>query len=256
MVISHIHRYLFVELPYSASTTISEELCEMYGGTRILYKHAKYIEFLRIASREEKQFFVFSCIRNPLGEAPSHYFRYKTNHDQMYTDPEKRVRYGITGGELRMYHWIQSANPGFPEFMRRAYRIPYDNWSTLSHREFDFLIRFENLQADFQEGLGRLGLEVLRPLPRRNATRDKEPDYLTYYSPEVIPHAKRIFGHFMSEWGYKFPPEWGTFSPTMWDDVEFAAWRFARTMYWRYANRTSNKAIRALGVRVKERVNP
>ncbi len=252
MIISHTHHYLFVELPYSASTAIASELCEHYGGTRILYKHAKYVEFLRVATPSEKPYFVFSCIRNPLDEAVSHYFRYKTNHDEMFTDAEKIARYGITTQELRAYHWIQDANPNFSQFLRRAYPIPHDNWSALSHHAFDAIIRFENVQSDFAEALKRLGFDAVRPLPVKNKTGDKDKNYLAYYTPDVIPHAKRVFGHFMREWSYDVPPTWGAFTPSKRQDIEFAAWRIVRKLYWRYANRTSNPVLQKIAVRLKQ----
>lgn len=254
MVISHRHRYLFVELPYTGSTAIAAELCEQYAGTRILYKHAKYVEFTRRATTDEKSYFVFSCIRNPLDEAVSHYFRYKTNHDQMFTDKFKIAHYGITRKELAFYEWIRDANPTFPQFLVRAYRIPHDNWSAQSHHEFDAIIRFENLQADFGKVLERLGIETLRPLPVRNKTADKSNEYLMYYTPAVIPHARRIFGPFMRGWGYHFPREWGEFRPLRRDELEFQVWRRLRLLYWRHANRTANPTVQSIASRLKEMV--
>ena len=75
MIISHQHKYLFVELPRTGTTAVSRELRLMYAGTRILRKHSSYQEFLRKASDEEKKYFVFTCIRNPLDDAVSHYFK-------------------------------------------------------------------------------------------------------------------------------------------------------------------------------------
>ena len=60
MIISHVHRYLFVELPHTGSSAVSRELREHYAGTQILYKHARYAEFLRSCSAEERDYFVFS----------------------------------------------------------------------------------------------------------------------------------------------------------------------------------------------------
>lgn len=252
MVISQRHRYLFVELPYTASTAIAAELCEQYDGTRILYKHAKYIEFARTARPKELHYFVFSSIRNPLDEAVSHYFRYKTNHDEMFTDRERIERYGISRQELRFYRWVRDTNPSFAQFLVHAYRFPHDNWSALSHRNFDSIIRFEHLQTEFGETLKRLGLELKRPLPVKNKTGGKDSEYLAYYTPEVIPHAKRAFGHFMREWGYSFPPAWGEFTPSWRDEFEFAAWRLLRTFYWRHANRTAHPVVRKIGMQLKE----
>jgi hypothetical protein len=170
----------------------------------------------------------------------------------MFTDAEKIGRYGISKEELRAFKWIQNANPTFPEFFVRAYPIPYDNWSALSHREFDFIIRFENLQADFANVLRQLGIEPLRPLPVKNKTGEKQSEFLAYYTPDVIPHAKRVFGHFMCDWGYTFPPDWGDYTPSKKEALEFIAWRRIRRAYWRHANRTSNPLLRRIGLRLKQ----
>ncbi len=57
MIISHKHKYLFVELPRTGSTAIYEELCQHYDGTQILFRHATYDDFLKVASEEEKKYF-------------------------------------------------------------------------------------------------------------------------------------------------------------------------------------------------------
>ena len=75
MIISHQHRYLFVELPHTASTAIRRELLANYDGSSILHRHATYIDFERIASPDERSYFVFSCIRNPLDVAVTLYHR-------------------------------------------------------------------------------------------------------------------------------------------------------------------------------------
>ncbi len=66
MIISHKYKHLFIELPLTASTAVSKELGENYGGSWILYKHAAYQDFLRQATAEEKEPFVFSSSHNPL----------------------------------------------------------------------------------------------------------------------------------------------------------------------------------------------
>jgi len=58
-----------VELPHTGSKAISAELREFYDGSQILRKHARYSEFLRTASLAEREYFAFSCIRNPLDVA-------------------------------------------------------------------------------------------------------------------------------------------------------------------------------------------
>src|SRR6476469_8280254 len=86
MVISHKHKYLFIEVYRTGSTAISSELCELYDVEKILSKHSRYHEFLKIASEEEKQYYVFSGIRNPMDMVVSGYLKMKTDHKGRYTN--------------------------------------------------------------------------------------------------------------------------------------------------------------------------
>ena len=88
MIISHTHKYLFIELPMTGSTAISKELREQYDGVSILQKHSTYLDFLRVANEAEKQYFVFAGIRHPLDQVVSHYFKFKTGHDGQFTAAE------------------------------------------------------------------------------------------------------------------------------------------------------------------------
>ena len=59
MVISDKNKYLLAELPHTGSTAISKELCENYDGVKILSKHARYNQFLKIATPERGEIFCF-----------------------------------------------------------------------------------------------------------------------------------------------------------------------------------------------------
>jgi hypothetical protein len=208
MIISHRYKYLFVELPHTGTTAISAELRELYDGTKILHKHARYAEFLRTASVAEREYFVFSALRNPLDVAVSVYFRYKTDHRGRYSTP----RGTVSRGDVELFRFIQRTGADFPAYFRHAYRrpLPYDNSSREAHAQFDFVMRFENLQDDFAKVLGLLGVEPQRPLPVVNSTSERRPDFVSYYSEEIIPRAKWVFGPFMERWGYELPPAWGS----------------------------------------------
>ena len=190
MVISQKHKYLFIELPNTASTAIRRELCEHYYGVPILRKHAYYSEFLKMASVEEKTFFVFSCIRNPLDVIVSQYFKRKTNHKGNYTNPEALAeRRGHVGRHaLEQFIFVKNSSADFATYFKKFYKFPYDNWSNLSHKEFDFVIRFENLQDDFAKVLELLGIEQKRPLPLVNKTAEKD-HFSSYYTPEIYAYS-------------------------------------------------------------------
>ena len=236
MIISHKFKYLFVALPLTGSTAISKELCEQYDGVSILDYHATYLDFLRVATEEEKKYFVFSGIRNPLDVAVSTYFKYKQDHKGWFTNPEKLKQDNMIVRLKKKveFGFVQKNDPDFATFFKRFYAVPYNNWSSLSHKNIDYIIRFENITNDFAQGLRLIGIEQKRPLPVSNKTSVKENNYLTYYSPEIIPRAKRVFGPFMQEWDYEFPAEWGDASISAWTYLEFYFVNIFRNFYWKH----------------------
>lgn len=236
MIISHQYRYLFVELPRTGSTAISRELRENYAGERILRKHSTYYEFLKKATPEEKTYFTFSCIRNPLDDAVSRYFKLRSDHRRRYTDPDKlKKRWTVVERmETWLYHYIQKTGDDFPSFFLKFYLLPYDNWASMTHRQFDCVLRFEHLREDFDQVLRLIGIEPVRPLPVVNKTGARARDYLAYYTPRTIPRARRIFGPFMRQWGYQFPPEWGETAVPGWHQFQYEFIARFRHLYWRH----------------------
>ena len=243
MIISHKYKYLFVELPLTASTAVSKELRENYDGESILYKHATYHEFLKIASPEEKQYFVFSGMRNPLDQAVSHYFKFLTDYKDQFSDNQKFQRRGIHKlaydfSHMNRYRFIQDSEADFSTFFLKFYKAPYNNWSSLAHDKFDFILRFENLAGDFAKLLEVMRIEPKRPLPSKNRTAAREQDFLSYYdTPELINRAKWVFGPYMKKWGYAFPEAWGDSSISPLQQLEFQFLDIFRNLYWRYIRR-------------------
>jgi hypothetical protein len=236
MVISHVHKYVFVELPFTGTKSISKALVQQGDGIRILQKHATYNEFYKTASAEEKKYFVFSCIRNPLDVAVSHYFKYKTGRNGKFERIRKeRLLTRLTNTyRLTRYDFVTDKDADFSRYFLRFYRLPYDNWSLVSHGYCDFVIRFENLQSDFRRALELIGIKKEILLPVRNKTAGRESNYVQYYNSEAIERAKYIFGPFMKKWGYQFPPEWGPAPISRRTEKEYELVNMIRKPYWLY----------------------
>ena len=235
MIISHRHRYLFVQLNQTGSTAIARELRKYYDGSPILHKHARYRDFLRVASDPEKAYFAFSCIRNPLDRVVSRYHKYKSDHigrSSKWSELGLRLYRHLV--VRRTYALVKRSDVDFALYFRSCYRLPYDDWSSLSHRELEYVIRFEHLQEGFAEVLELLGLEQVRPLPRWNATADKSQDYLSCYSAEIIGRAKWVFAPFMREWGYELPAEWGDDGVHWSSQAVYRLLSWPRKLYWRH----------------------
>lgn len=236
MIISHRHRYVFVEVPRTGSTAISAELREHYDGHGVLRKHASYRDFLRVATEDERSYFAFSAVRNPLDVAVTRYIRLKDDVQELYRDPTKVAQRNSLASriERRIHAWVQRTDADFASFLKRWYLVPYDTWTTLDHDRMGAIIRFENLPADFDSTLRRMGIEPMRRLPVRNATPGKDREWEAHYSPEAIRRAVWVFGPYMQRWGYDFPASWGPVRVPWWSRVLYHIAHLVRSVYWRY----------------------
>jgi hypothetical protein len=213
MIISHKYRYLYIQIPHTASSAIGRELCDMYDGSKILKKHSQYYEFKKQATEKEKKYFVFANVRNPLDEAVSMYFKLKTNHKGNYTNPKLLLMHGgrLPKRTLRKYNFIQRTNADFSTYFKKFPNYPRTGMIRSTRQACDFIIHFENLQDDFSKVLKLIGIEQKRPLPHINPTKSKDQDYLFYFNKDIIDKAKKIYGPFMKKWGYHFPTSWGNY---------------------------------------------
>lgn len=240
MIISHKYKYIFIEVPRTACTAIANELCLNYDGQRILHKHTLYPEFFRMANAEEKTYFVFAGVRNPLEIVVGDYFKIKNNHKGNYTNPKSWRKNGgwLNERDLEKFNWIKNTNADFPSFFLKYYKLPVDNLISLNENRFDYIIRFENLQDDFSQALELIGITKKRSLPSINKTTGKENKTLSYYTPEIQSRAIAICGPFMKKWGYDLPFEWGDNSITYINQLQFDILSIVRKVYWRYFRRT------------------
>jgi hypothetical protein len=236
MIVSHEHRYVYVQVPRTGSSAISAELREQYDGQLILRKHATYRDYLRQATDDERTYFSFSGVRNPLDVAVTRFVHIKANSKQHFTDPVEVAKRNSMASriERRVYSWVQENDADFEAFLLRWYRLPYDTWTSLDHHRMNMVIRFESLADGFAEALRRIGIEPKRPLPVVNATPERERDFLSYYTPRAIRRAVWVFGPYMEEWGYAFPESWGNVKVPAWSRLLLRAARFFRTIYWKY----------------------
>lgn len=210
MIISHKHKYLFIEVPHTGSTAIANELVENYQGEHILHKHATYTEFKQAASEEELNYFVFASVRNPLDIQVSYYHKFVSNHKGNFTNPKMLVENGghVSATHLEIYHYIQNNDASFQHYFSRYRNKVFNNFHLQGHSYFDFTIRFENLVKDFNKALQLAGITPVRDLPQANKTSGREGSFWDYYSSEIQAQAVRNYGPFLEKWHYQFPDSW------------------------------------------------
>lgn len=234
MVISHKYRFVFIEIPLTASWAIRHELCEFYGGEPILHKHASYPEFRRHATVAELKYLAFATVRNPLDETVSRYFKYKTNHKGTFSEPQAITSRESEFADTIRYRFITASQASFQEYFKRFHKKTFSGMIDLSSADLASVIRFERLQEDFSRIARRLGIDQVRSIPTTNKTAGRRADWKLYYTPDIVEQAKRVFGPFMERWAYSFPAEWGEERIGRFRRVEFQSIVWARKQYYKH----------------------
>ena len=209
MIINHQHRFCFFSIPRTASTAISQLLIEKYGSESVLKRHTTFREFMTQASSDEKQYFKFTAIRHPMDSIVSAYFKKKSDHRGRFSRGSFKKGRPLSPQQKKEYQFIVSTNATFPQYFLKFYTKPYhrpNHEETV--RNMDSVIRFENLNDNFKKVTDQLNLSF-HPIPNVNATSERDTDFLKFYTPEIIPLAKKVFTPIMKDWGYDFPEEWG-----------------------------------------------
>ncbi|MFT4802456.1 MAG: hypothetical protein ACI93N_002234 [Flavobacteriaceae bacterium] len=234
MVISHKYKYVFIETPQTGCSAIRNELIENYSGELILSKHSVYSHFLAIASSEEKKYFVFSSIRNPLDKCVSTFLKYKTNHNNRFTNKI------VTNWRKALFQYrdrvvfkkVISNDFAFIDYLKII--KPYDDISTLDHRNFGFIIRFETLNNDFIKVLKILDINPKRNLPKFNSTATKKDFNIYYKDLEVQKLAFNKLAVFMDYWDYKFPSYFPNNRISLVQNLQWKVNHVIRIFTWRH----------------------
>jgi len=246
MVIDRKNKFVFIELPLTATSAISKEIRDMYGCESFLNKHATYRNFLKKASPEERKYATIGSMRNPLDQTVSMYFKYKNDKElgeRFSTGKNKFIR--RNGTILRRLlsfnrhksraNYVTRNDATFEQFFLKFFKFPFSNWSILDHKRFDYIIHFENLVTEYRNVFTSAGLSLQRDLPLSNKTPGRSKDFWSYYATDKIKRrAKFVFGPFMRYWGYQFPESWNNIKEPWYGQVLYNITNIPSKIYWRY----------------------
>ena len=223
MIISHKYKFLFIGLPFSASSAITKELHAKYEGKPYLRKHSLYHEFIKVATTEEKGYFVFAVLRNPMEIAITVYEKMKANAKANFTNPDLFKENGgyITKNHRIRFNYITDNNATFQEYFLKFHSNPYDNYSSITIDNCDFVIRYENIAEDYLLALNKVGVESPSPLPVANKTVGKKNDLSEYYTEKIRKKAIYVFGPFLAKYNYSFPENWGDINIPLLSIIKF-----------------------------------
>ena len=127
MIISHKYKYLFIGLPFSASSAISKELYLEHEGEPYLRKHSLYFEFEKTANNQQKKYFVFAVLRNPMDIAVTIYEKMKANAKGNFTNPKLFTENGghITKQQRKKFNYIHNNNASFQKYFKNFFSLSF-----------------------------------------------------------------------------------------------------------------------------------
>ena len=243
MIISHKFKFLFIGLPFSASSAISKELHLEYAGESYLRKHSLYHEFKNVATKTELKYFVFAVLRNPMEIAVTVYEKMKANSKGNFTNTALFSENGghISKQQRQRFNYIKDNNSSFQQYFKKFHQKPYDNLSSLTIDDCDFVIKYETIAEDYLLALKKAGVSNPKPLPVANKTVGKKNDLLGYYTNDIKGISIAVFGPFLEKYNYSFPEEWGVVKTPLKSKLEFLVFGVLRKINQKYFKKHTEK---------------
>lgn len=203
MIVSHQKRFIFVHIYKVAGTSIKQalkpyademprrftlkRLLNVLGAAAPVKDHATASALKkRLPEEVFETYFKFAFVRNPWDWLVSlyHYIRSHPLHP----------KYGTIRSlpDFESYLWWRYEND---RVFQKDFVVD-DSGSLL----VDYLGRYENLEADFQDICRKIGVNC--ELPRRNVTRHL--DYSQYYTDQTIDLVAQQYREDIELFGYRF----------------------------------------------------
>ena len=204
-MISHKHKFVFICVPKTGSTSITTALSKYcIKNFPPQKKHFSYSEYLNNKKKTEKidkDYFSFSFVRNPFDRLVSQFH---------YTGRRWWDKVGFTealkfGFKNYVKHMVAQNIPFSVHRYRSKRKLDQadEDWSQLQFLDegVDFIGRFENLQEDFNFVCDKIGIPR-QELPHENKSKHK--NYTEYYNDETKQIVAEKYAKDIEYFGYEF----------------------------------------------------
>ena len=191
-MISHEHKFIFLHFPKTGGTSIEFFFS---GKVEPRPKHLDAAGWEINAPSEWAQYFKFTVIRNPWDRAVSQWCFQKQRAGNAYKKTFKQFVRVPTGIPLQPHLWFLSP----PRYREKDQIISY------VESNIDFILRYENLQDDFNKLCDRLSIPRAT-LPRKyssSSVRQNKP-YQDYYDEQTQELIARIYDLDINYFNYEF----------------------------------------------------
>ena len=203
---------LFIQNARTGCSALGRLLVNHYGGEYVPKDQSKPWKFKKHASlrdiRESGAFsdtqlagmYIFSAIRNPFDSIASVYQK-RLNWAQLPTS-EKKKRWWWRSEKVRTQVEFADTH-SFDDFVDRFVDSPTGPKLSEQLRGVDFVMRFEQLQQDYETVMRKVGATSIVPIPIRNRTEGKRP-FQSYYSERSKGVIERVYERELEAFGYSF----------------------------------------------------
>ncbi len=196
MIVSHRHRFVYVQVPQTGSTALGHWMVDHLEGLDLLRKHTTLAEAHRVIGGSIDDYLVVASVRDSIEQFVSSFYK-------IVRDSEK----GTPGrGRIAKRHvrtsWAagtEATLDGYVDTFVRRVHAPV--WA-LCIRRADVVIRYETIDADVAGLAMRLGVTDAPEIPIVNTTPrppEQAQDLLTV---ENFAKLSRFHQPFRSEFGY------------------------------------------------------
>jgi Sulfotransferase family len=230
MIISHLHRFIFIKTNKSGSTSIEAAISQLCGPDDIITPFREDNEQYRQGNRPQNYRIDHPLKpkrllwRKLLGRPERYYHASVGYYEHM---PAWRVR-AYLGEDVwngyfkfafdrnpwdRQISWYfyktksEAQRPSFERFMasrRHAYVDNYQLYAIDGTPTMDFIGRYEQLEQDLKNVLSILGLNNAINLPKTNVTKAREKGYRSYYSADTRALVADWYAREIELLGYNF----------------------------------------------------
>jgi len=171
------------------------------------------------------------------------YEKMKANAKGNFTNPDLFKENGghITKTHRIRFNYIKDNNTTFQEYFLKFHSMPYDNYSSMTIDNCDFVIRHENIAEDYLLALNKAGVENPFSLPVTNKTAGKKNDLSEYYTQEIRKQAIYVFGPFLAKYNYCFPENWGNINIPLSSTIKFKIMSVLRKVNEKFIRKRSGR---------------
>lgn len=231
MIISHARQFIFLKTQKCAGTSVELALSQLCGPDDVITRVTPSDEKVRVG-RGPQNYVIPVCYRPPLwrlklafGMRPSKAGLSYFNHmgaaalrramDPVLFDAYRKVTVvrNPWDREVSLYYWTFREDPHPPDFEAfvnrwryRPERKTFEIYSISGRVVADVILRYERLQADFEDFVASLGVENCPELPRAKGQHRKSAtsDYRTMYSSKTRRIVERRYAREIRAFGYEF----------------------------------------------------